>query len=174
MAAQKTETHARARLSGADENTGWTPSPEEQATEGSPSPYGVARINAWPVAETPQTRAVVLRKYRLRANADFQRLRREGQTQVHPLLVLSVLPNDLEHSRFGFAVGRRIGKAVTRNRIKRWMRELVRVRLQKHEIAAGWDVVFIARRSIREASFHQVDEAIGLVLRRAGLLIEAI
>ncbi|HSR34044.1 MAG TPA: ribonuclease P protein component [Anaerolineae bacterium] len=116
----------------------------------------------------------MLRKYRLRANADFQRLRREGQTQVHPLLVLSVLPNDLEHSRFGFAVGRRIGKAVTRNRIKRWMRELVRVRLQKHEIAAGWDVVFIARRSIREASFHQVDEAIGLVLRRAGLLIEAI
>jgi ribonuclease P protein component len=85
-------------------------------------------------------------------------------------LVLSVLPNELEHSRFGFAVGRRIGKAVTRNRIKRRMRESVRVRLQKHEIDAGWDLVFIARRQIRDASFHQVDEAIGLVLRRAGLL----
>ena len=110
------------------------------------------------------------RNYRLRENADFQRLRREGRTQVHPLLVLSVLPNELEHSRFGFAVGRRIGKAVTRNRIKRRMREAVRVRLQKHEIDAGWDLVFIARRPIRDASFDQVDEAIGLVLRRAGLL----
>ncbi len=113
------------------------------------------------------------RKYRLRANADFERLRREGRTLVHPLLVLSVHPNDLEYSRFGFAVSRRIGKAVTRNRFKRWMRESVRARLKEREIADGWDVVFIARRPMREASFHQVDEAIGLVLRRAGLLSEA-
>ena len=111
-------------------------------------------------------------KYRLRSNADFQRLRREGRTRVHPLLVLSVQRNDLEHSRFGFSVGRRVGKAVTRNRAKRRMRESVRQRLQKHEIAAGWDVVLIARRPIQNASFHQVDEAIGLVLRRAGLLRE--
>jgi ribonuclease P protein component len=112
------------------------------------------------------------RKYRLRANTDFARLRREGRNLVHPLLVLSVLPNDMEHSRFGFAVGRRVGKAVTRNRVKRRMRESVRMRIQKHEIAAGWDVVFIARHPIRDASFHQVDEAIGLVLCRAGLLRE--
>jgi ribonuclease P protein component len=112
------------------------------------------------------------KKYRLRANADFQRLRREGRTLLHSLLVISVLPNHLEHSRFGFAVGRQIGKAVERNRIKRRMREAVRLRLQKGEIAEGWDVVFIARRPIRGASYHQVDEAIGLLLRRAGLLSE--
>ncbi len=113
------------------------------------------------------------RKNRLRANADFERLRREGRTWAHPLLVLSVQPNGLEYSRFGFAIGRRIGKAVDRNRIKRRMRESVRMRLKRCEIAAGWDVVFIARRPIRDASFHQVDEAIGLVLRRARLLSEA-
>ena len=111
-------------------------------------------------------------KYRLRRDADFQRLRREGHTRVHPLLVLSVQRSELEYSRFGFVVGRRIGKATTRNRVKRRMRESVRLRLQRHEIVAGWDVVFIARRPIRNASFHQVDEAIGLVLRRADLLRE--
>ena len=113
------------------------------------------------------------RKNRLRANADYERLRREGRTWAHPLLVLSVLPNDLEYSRFGFVIGRRIGKATDRNRIKRRMRESVRTRLKRREIAAGWDVVFIARRPIRDASFHQVDEAIGLVLCRASLLSEA-
>jgi ribonuclease P protein component len=86
--------------------------------------------------------------------------------------VLSVQRNDLEYSRFGFSVGRRIGKAVVRNRVKRRMRESVRQRLQKQEIAAGWDAVVIARHPIRNASFHQVDEAIGLVLRRAGLMME--
>jgi len=112
-------------------------------------------------------------KFRLRANADFDRLRREGRTLLHPLLVLSILPNGLEYSRFGFAVGRRLGKAVERNRIKRRMREVIRVRMQKGEIAAGWDVVFIARHPMREVSFHQVDEAIDLLLRRAGLMSEA-
>jgi ribonuclease P protein component len=114
------------------------------------------------------------KKYRLRANADFQRVRRKGRTSVHPLLVVSVLPNDLEYSRFGFAVGRRIGKAVQRNRIKRRMRESVRMRIQNGEITAGWDVVFIARRPIREASFHQVDETIGLLLCRAGVASEVL
>lgn len=112
------------------------------------------------------------RKYRLRASADFVRLRREGRTQVHPLLVVSVLANDLAYSRFGFAVGRRIGNAVTRNRIKRRMRESVWVKLRKNEIEPGWDVVFVARHPAQKASFHQVDKAIGLVLRRAGLLTE--
>ena len=113
------------------------------------------------------------RKNRLRANADFERLRREGRTWAHPLLVLSVQPNGLDVSRFGFAIGRRIGKAVVRNRVKRRMRESVRKRLKRREISAGWDVVLIARLPIRDASFHQVDEAIGLVLRRARLLNEA-
>lgn len=114
------------------------------------------------------------KKNRLRANAEFQRLRREGHTLLHPLLVMSFLPNERGHSRFGFVVGRRIGKAVVRNRVKRRMRETVRVRLQKGEIAAGWDVVFITRRPIRDASFHQVDEAIGLLLCRAGLMREGL
>ena len=114
------------------------------------------------------------RKYRLRANADFQRVRREGDTRVHPLLVISTLRNRLDHSRFGFVVGRRIGNAVERNRIKRRMREAVRARVQRNEIAAGWDVVLIARHSLRDASFHQVDEAIGLLLRRAGLVSEVL
>lgn len=112
------------------------------------------------------------RKHRLRANADFQRIRREGRTLVHPLLIVGTLSNGLEHSRFGFAVGRRMGKAVVRNRIKRRMRESVRVRIREGKIAAGWDVVFIARGPMRAASFHQVDETIGLMLRRAGLVSE--
>jgi ribonuclease P protein component len=109
------------------------------------------------------------KKYRLRANADFQRIRGQGSRWAHPLLVLSALPNDLGYSRFGFVVGRRTGRAVKRNQIKRRMREAVRARVQKGEIVQGWDIVFIARRPIRDASFQQVDQAIGLLLRRASL-----
>jgi ribonuclease P protein component len=114
------------------------------------------------------------RKHRLRSNADFQRVRQQGGTRAHPLLVLAFLPNDLEFSRFGFVVGGRLGKAATRNRIKRRMREAVRIRLQGQEIAEGWDIVLIARRPILAASFQQIDEAIGLLLRRADLIGRAL
>jgi ribonuclease P protein component len=113
------------------------------------------------------------RKHRLRSGADFQRLRQQGRTVAHPLLVLSYMPNNLEYSRFGFVVGGRLGKAVLRNRIKRRMREATRTRLQEQEIARGWDIVLIARHPIVTASFQQVDEAIGLLLRRADLVSEA-
>lgn len=109
------------------------------------------------------------RAHRLRASEDLKRVREQGRTVVHALLVISTLPNGMEHSRFGFAVGRRMGNAVVRNRIKRRMRESVRLRVLRGEVAAGWDVVLIARGAMRVASFHQVDSAIGLMLYRSGL-----
>jgi ribonuclease P protein component len=112
------------------------------------------------------------KRRRLRENADFQRLRREGRTLAQPLVVASFLPNGLGYTRFGFAVGKRIGKAVVRNRVKRRMREAVRRRLQEGQIVEGWDIVLIARRPIVEASFQQVDATIGLLLRRASLVRE--
>ena len=95
-------------------------------------------------------------------------MRREGRSWAHPLLVLCSLPNDLEHSRFGFSVSHWVGKAVVRNRAKRLMREATRLR--QGDIKEGWDLVFIARNPIRDADFNQVDQAVQQLLRRAGLL----
>lgn len=108
------------------------------------------------------------RKYRLTKNEQFQRVRKHGRSWVHPLLVLCTLPNDLTHSRFGFAIGRRIGKATVRNRVKRLIREATRLR--QRAVAPGWDLVFIARGPIREASFSQVEAAVIQLLKRARLL----
>jgi ribonuclease P protein component len=95
-------------------------------------------------------------------------VRREGHYWAYPLLVLCASPNGLEHSRFGFSVSHWVGKAVVRNRAKRLMREATRLR--QGDIKEGWDLVFIARHSIREADFKQVNQAVGQLLRRAGLL----
>lgn len=106
--------------------------------------------------------------YRLRSNKQFQQVRREGRSWTHPLLVLCALPNGLGYSRFGFSVSHWVGKAVVRNRAKRLLREATRLR--QGDIEKGWDLVFIARHPIREADFKQVDQAVGQLLRRAGLL----
>ncbi len=110
------------------------------------------------------------KRFRLQADSSIQSVRREGRSLSHPLLVMAMLPNGLEYSRFGFVVGRRIGKAVKRNQVKRWMREAVRLRIKEGEIAVGLDMVFVARYAMTNASYREVDEAIELLLGRAGVV----
>jgi ribonuclease P protein component len=107
------------------------------------------------------------RKYRLRLNSDFRRVRQKGKSWANRLVVLCALPNDLEHSRFGFAASKRIGKAVVRNRVRRRMREAVRLRCGL--ISDGWDLVFIARSAIRQATYAEIAEGVEHLLRRAKL-----
>jgi ribonuclease P protein component len=110
----------------------------------------------------------VKRRYRVRENERFQAIRRNGRSYANSHMVLCVLPNDLPHSRFGFSVSRRIGKAVVRNKVKRRLREAVRLRMG--QVQPGWDLVFIARNPIRDANFHEIDAACARLLRRASLL----
>ncbi len=73
----------------------------------------------------------------------------------------------METSRFGFVVGKKIGKAVARNRAKRLIREVVRHRLEK--IAKGWDLIFIARAGAAQAGFKDIEQAVEQVLQKAKL-----
>ncbi len=79
------------------------------------------------------------------------------------------LPNRLNHSRFGFSVSKRIGKAVQRNKIKRQMREIVRLR--RADIQSGWDLLFVARVPIAQCRYQVIDQAIGDLLRAQNLLV---
>ena len=107
------------------------------------------------------------RHQRLRDRGRFQQVRHEGYSWAHPLLVLCALPNDLPYSRFGFTASRHVGKAVARNRARRLMREAVRLGMQR--VAAGWDLVFIARSAIVGVGLQEVAPACEALLRRAGL-----
>ena len=108
------------------------------------------------------------KRFRLRTNSDFGRVRKEGRSWSHPMVVLCALPNTLDHSRFGFSVSRHIGGAVVRNRVKRVMREAARA--CRGEVACGWDIILIARSPISTARFLEVKQAVESLLRRACLL----
>lgn len=106
------------------------------------------------------------RRLRLTASKRFSQLYHEGSSMANNLLVVRALPNGLEHSRFGFVVSKRIGNAVIRNRVRRRLREAVRLT----PVKAGWDAVFIARRGAEKAKYQQLKQATDNLLRRTHLL----
>src|ERR687887_1951507 len=98
---------------------------------------------------------VMKRAYRLRRPDQFQRVRRLGRSWSTPLLTLNAVASRRRASRCGFVVGKRVGKAVDRNRARRRVREAVR--LLYGRIASGWDLVFVLRsRDLALVEFAQV------------------
>ena len=106
------------------------------------------------------------RRHRLTGNKRFSQLYHEGSSMANNLLVVRVLSNGLDHSRFGFVVSKRIGKAIIRNKVRRRLREVIRLA----PVKAGWDAVFIARRGAEKANYQQLKQATNNLLRRSHLL----
>ena len=102
---------------------------------------------------------------------DFQRVWDSGKSWSHPLIVLRAAANGKASCRFGFVAGKKVGKAVRRNRTKRLLREAVRHRLES--ISPGWDIILISRAGAEQAAFKDVDAAVGSVLKRAKLFRES-
>ncbi|MDE2836948.1 MAG: ribonuclease P protein component [Chloroflexota bacterium] len=109
----------------------------------------------------------ISRAQRLRYQRDFQALRENGASRAHPLLVMRAMPNSLAHTRFGFVVSKRTAPlSVTRNRVRRRLREAVRALAFQD----GWDVLLIARRGSADAPFDALQSATTSLARRLRLL----
>jgi ribonuclease P protein component len=106
----------------------------------------------------------------LKNSAQFERVRREGRTWGGGLLVLNAARNGDDLVRCGFITGKKVGKAVQRNRARRLMREAVRKRLP--DIDPGWDLVWIARAPIVGATYEAVREVVDDLLRRSRVVAQ--
>ncbi len=106
------------------------------------------------------------RKQRLTGSKRFSQIHVEGSSAANQLLVIRYLANGSDCSRFGFLVNKRIGNAAVRNRVKRRLREAVRL----NPVKDGWDALFIARRGAGTAKYQELKDATDNLLRRAKLV----
>ena len=107
---------------------------------------------------------------RLKQSSDFARLRQEGRTHTGRALVLSARRvESLPHFCFGLITGKKIGGAVTRNTVRRRLREIIRKHQDK--LATGWHWVVIARWRSPQLSLAELEKDWLQLARRSGILV---
>lgn len=74
---------------------------------------------------------------------DYKRVYQHGSKKVGQYVQISYFPNGLDSTRFGISVGSRVGNAVKRNRLKRWIREAIR--RNKGSVKTGLDIIIHPR-----------------------------
>ena len=108
------------------------------------------------------------RRQRLTGSKRFSQIHIGGSNAANRLLVIRYLANGSDCSRFGFLVSKRIGNAAVRNKVKRRLREAVRL----NPVKSGWDAIFIVRRGAGSAKYQDLKDAIDNLLQRANLVDE--
>jgi ribonuclease P protein component len=107
---------------------------------------------------------------RLTRRSAYLRVYDQGSKRVGRYFICHVERHGEQQRKFGMAVSRRVGGAVVRNRVKRYLREIYR--RERASLTDGFHLVLVARSSAADLNFHQCGKEIQRMLRAEGIVRE--
>lgn len=108
------------------------------------------------------------KKYRLRKKAEFENVFKNGKRIPGRGLICYWLEDESMGYKLGIVVSRRVGCAVARNRIKRYIREYYR--LHRPFFKKKGALVVVARPEVSEWTHDEIDAELESLLKREGIL----
>jgi len=106
--------------------------------------------------------------YRIKKNKEFQEIFKVGKSFANRELVIYYRrKTDQKHFRVGISVGKKLGNAVTRNRIKRYIRECF-IHLDD-KIKREYDIIIIARNQAVDLSYERLCKSLHHLLKKQNL-----
>lgn len=106
--------------------------------------------------------------YRLTDRADYSRIYRIGKSAANQQFIVYYINNNQHtHFRLGISASKKVGNAVVRNRLKRMIKEIVR--LQSHMIPFLGDIVVIVRKPAIDLTYKEMEKCLIHALKKANL-----
>lgn len=106
----------------------------------------------------------------MKRNHEFQRLYHKGKSAASPYLALYCRKSRRGQNRLGFTVGKKVGCAVKRNRVRRRLREIYR--LHEGDFRRGYDIVVVARHRAAQAEYARLERELLRAAAELKLLAE--
>jgi ribonuclease P protein component len=103
---------------------------------------------------------------RIRNTRDYRRIQGRGKKLRTRNLLIIYCPSSLGESRFGVTVSKKVGNAVTRNLVKRWLRESIRRNQARYTASRPLDVVFIASPKAAKSDFTSISDEVNKALNQ--------
>jgi ribonuclease P protein component len=103
---------------------------------------------------------------RLTDSREFERVYHQGTAYRGKLFSVHAFPNEHGTPRLGLSVSRKVGNAVTRNAVRRRLREVFHSCISG--VSKNLDLVVSARAAAAEATFEDLREEFGKSLGRVG------
>ncbi|MDO5444564.1 MAG: ribonuclease P protein component [Eubacteriales bacterium] len=107
-------------------------------------------------------------RYTIKKNSDFRRIYAKGKSAVSPYLVVYCRKNKGTDIRTGFTVSAKIGNAVTRNTVRRRLRDIFR--RNSKNICPGLDIIIVARSKAVHADFSTLSSCFSECCSRLNIL----
>ena len=104
---------------------------------------------------------------RLRKDSDFKNIYRKGKSLATKTLVFYFIKNDLGYTRVGYSISKKVGKAVTRNRIRRLIKENLK---DIPDLKDGYDIIFIGRIPSSESDYKEIGKSVRYLFIKSGVL----
>lgn len=104
------------------------------------------------------------KKLSLKKDKDFKKVYKKNFACYNREFTVLVRENGLDSPRFGFTISKKIGKAHSRNQLKRKLREIVRL---NYKNLNGVDIVIIPKKHTTEFDYHRLKSSLGHALNQA-------
>ena len=103
----------------------------------------------------------------LKKNHEFRRIYNKGKSAVSHCAVVYIRRNGTSRNKLGITVSTKIGNAVTRNRVRRRLKEIYR--LNEESLSPGFDIVIVARVQSRHVGYKELESAVLALFAKHGI-----
>lgn len=110
------------------------------------------------------------KKYIIKKNYHISKIIYKKNSIANKYFVVYKLYNNIEHFRYVVSIGKKVGNAVRRNKIKRQMKAIIYQ--NRNEIIEDYDILIIVRPYVKNLTFKQIEKYLLDALKKARLIKE--